>query len=59
MQELVAEKIQTIDQAVEDVTVICHDLPEETGLLGLNFLRHSDFEINYSTSTHALSPASS
>lgn len=62
VREVVVEKIQAIDQAVEDVTVICHDLPEETdldGLLGLNFLRHLDIQINYSTSTLALSPLSS
>jgi predicted aspartyl protease len=61
-KQLTVEKIQAIDQAVDDVTVICHDLPEETGLdglLGLNFLRHFDIEINYSTSTLALSPISS
>ena len=56
---LMVEKIQAIDQLVENLQVICHDLPESSGVdgvLGLNFLRQFDTEIRYSDSTLTLSP---
>ncbi|MFQ5708841.1 MAG: retroviral-like aspartic protease family protein [bacterium] len=62
VQELNVQKLQAIDQAVENLMVICHDLPEETGLdglLGLNFLRHFDLAINWSNSTLSLVASSS
>ena len=37
--------------AVQNMDVLCHDLPEGScvdGLLGLNFLRMFDFEVKYS-----------
>ncbi|MBI4530449.1 MAG: retroviral-like aspartic protease family protein [Candidatus Latescibacteria bacterium] len=50
-------RIETVGQAVDDIDVICHDLPEESqidGLLGLNFLRHFDLTIRYSDGTLSL-----
>jgi Aspartyl protease len=49
-------RIEAIGQSVNDIDVICHDLPEEShiyGLLGLNVLRHFDQTIRYSCSTHS------
>lgn len=54
VKELIVQEIQAIDRTVENMTVICHDLPEESGLdglLGLNFLCNVDTEINYSNHT--------
>jgi len=59
VKELIVLEIHAIDRAVKNMTVICHDLPEESGLdglLGLNFLRHFDTEINYSNNTLILKP---
>lgn len=50
-------RIEAIGQSVDDIDVICHDLPEEShidGLLGLNFLRHFDQTIRYSDATLCL-----
>ncbi|HEX9655191.1 MAG TPA: retroviral-like aspartic protease family protein [bacterium] len=58
-RELVIERLDSIGQSVHELRVICHDLPEESGLdglLGLNFLRHFDTEINYSNGTLVLKP---
>lgn len=44
-------RIAALGMAVENIDVLCHDLPEGScvdGLLGLNFLRMFDFEIRYS-----------
>ncbi len=57
VRELAVRKIQAFDQTLENLTVLCHDLPEESGidgLLGLNFLRLFDIEIKYSDSTLTL-----
>lgn len=51
------QKIVVAEQIVENLTVTCYNLPQECGLdglLGLNFLRHFDTEINYSNSTLVL-----
>lgn len=59
VKALVVEKIQAIDQTLENFSIICHDLPEESGVdgvLGLNFLRHFDIEIRYSDNTISLQP---
>lgn len=61
VRELVVHEIRAIDRAVKNLSVICHDLPEESGLdglLGLNFLRQFDTEINYSNNTLILKPIS-
>ena len=45
------KKMTALGMAVEDIKILCHDLPEGScvdGLLGLNFLRMFDFEIRYS-----------
>ena len=48
------KKMTSLGMAVQDIDVLCHDLPEGScvdGLLGLNFLRMFDFEIKYSQGT--------
>lgn len=55
--ELQIQKIQALDHEIENMVVLCHDLPEESGLdglLGLNFLRRFDIAIKYSDSTLTL-----
>ena len=55
--ELQIQKIQALDHEIENMVVLCHDLPEESaldGLLGLNFLRKFDIAITYSDSTLTL-----
>ncbi len=40
------------DEKLDNVEVLCHDLPDEAyieGLLGLNFLNNFDFTIEYSS----------
>ncbi|MFQ5632600.1 MAG: hypothetical protein ACE5I1_27850 [bacterium] len=56
---MVVDKIQAIDQSLENLTVIRRDLPEESGVdgvFGLNFLRRFDTEIKYSDNTLSLQP---
>jgi predicted aspartyl protease len=53
------DRIEAANQQVNDLTVTCFNLPEQSGLdglLGLNFLRHFDTEINYSNHTLVLKP---
>ena len=48
------KSLRALGIEVNDLEVLCHDLPEESGivgLLGLNFLRRLDFCINYSKGT--------
>ena len=48
------KKMTSLGMAVQDIDVLCHDLPEGScvdGLLGLNFLMMFDFEIKYSQGT--------
>lgn len=52
-------KMVVAGQQVKNLTVTCFSLPQESGLdglLGLNFLRYFDIEINYSNSTLILKP---
>ncbi len=52
-------KLTAIGETVENIDVVCHDLPEGSiieGLLGLNFLRHFDVNISFSTGTIELHP---
>jgi predicted aspartyl protease len=52
--QVTVQMLEAADQRVENLAVICHNLPEESGLdglLGLNFLSHFDTEINYSSGT--------
>lgn len=58
-QQVTVQKLNVADQQVKNLTVTCFNLPQESGLdglLGLNFLRHFDTEINYSNSTLILKP---
>ena len=51
---ITVESIQLADLRAEAVDVICHDIPEITGiegLLGLSFLRHFRTLIDYTTGT--------
>jgi predicted aspartyl protease len=52
-------RVEAINQTVENIEVVCHDRPEESGidgLRGLNFLCHFDIEINYSNAMIVLKP---
>ena len=47
-------KLTAIGETVGNIDVVCHDLPDGSiieGLLGLNFLRHFDVNISFSTGT--------
>ena len=51
---IAVHKLTAIGETVENIDVVCHDLPEGSiieGLLGLNFLRHFDVNISFSTGT--------
>ena len=52
-------RLTTIGETIENIDVLCHDLPKNSpikGLLGLNFLRHFDVNISFSTGTIELHP---
>ncbi len=56
---ITVRKLTAIGEAVENIDVLCHDLPAEStidGVLGLNFLRHFDVNISFSTGTIELHP---
>ena len=56
---IAVRKLTAIGETVENVDVVCHDLPEGSiieGLLGLNFLRHFDLNISFLTGTIELRP---
>lgn len=56
---ITVRKLTAIGETVENVDVVCHDLPEGSiieGLLGLNFLRYFDVTISFSTGTIELRP---
>lgn len=49
---ITVRNLTAIGETVEDIDVLCHDLPENSiveGLLGLNFLQHFDISILFST----------
>lgn len=51
---ITVRELTAIGETVENVDVVCHDLPEGSiieGLLGLNFLRHFDVNISFLTGT--------
>ena len=53
-KRITVRKLTAIGETVENIDVVCHDLPEGSiieGLLGLNFLRHFDVNISFSTGT--------
>ena len=56
---ITVRKLTALGQTVEDIDVLCHDLPENSiidGLLGMNFLEHFDIDISFSTGTIELHP---
>lgn len=56
---ITVRRLTAIGETVENIDVLCHDLPEEStidGVLGLNFLRHFDVNISFSTGTVELHP---
>ena len=58
-KRITVRKLTAIGETVESIDVVCHDLPEGSiieGLLGLNFLRHFDVNISFSTGTIELRP---
>ncbi len=58
-KRITVRKLTAIGETVENIDVVCHDLPEDSiieGLLGLNFLRHFDVNISFSTGTIELRP---
>ena len=59
---LTVRELTAIGETVENVDVVCHNLPEGSlieGLFGLNFLRHFDVNISFLTGTIELRPHSS
>ena len=56
---ITVRKLTALGQTVEDIDVLCHDLPENSiidGLLGMNFLEHFDIDSSFSTGTIELHP---
>lgn len=56
---ITVRNLTAIGETVENIDVLCHDLPEDAiveGLLGLNFLQHFDVNISFSTGTIELHP---
>lgn len=56
---ITVRKLTAIGETIENIDVLCHDLPRNSpikGLLGLNFLRHFDLNVSFSTGTIELRP---
>ena len=56
---ITVRQLTAIGETVEDIDVLCHDLPNESkvrGLLGLNFLERFDINISFSTGTIEICP---
>lgn len=56
---ITVRKLTAAGETIEDVDVLCHDLPGNSGikgLLGLNFLKHFELNISFSTGTIELHP---
>lgn len=56
---ITARKLTAIGESVENIDVVCHDLPFGStidGVLGLDFLKHFDMNISFSTGTIELHP---
>lgn len=48
--QLTVQAVRYLGHTVQNVEVICHDLPAQSpvkGLLGLNFLRHFNVHLNF------------
>lgn len=51
---ITVRKLTAIGETIENIDVVCHDLPFRStidGVLGLNFLSHFDLNISFSTGT--------
>ena len=58
-KRITVRRLTAIGETIENIDVLCHDLPGNSpikGLLGLNFLRHFDVNISFSTGTIELHP---
>ncbi len=56
---ITARKLTAIGETVENIDVVCHDLPFGStidGVLGLNFLSHFDIKISFSAGIIELHP---
>lgn len=56
---ITVRKLTAVGETIEDVDVLCHDLRGNSGikgLLGLNFLKHFELNISFSTGTIELHP---
>lgn len=56
---ITARKLTAIGETVENIDVLCHDLPFGStidGVLGLNFLSHFDLNISFSRGIIELKP---
>ncbi len=56
---ITVRQLTAIGETVEDIDVLCHDLPSESivrRLLGLNFLERFDINISFSTGTIEIRP---
>ena len=56
---ITVRKLTAIGETVEDIEVLCHNLPGNSaikGLLGLNFLKHFNVNISFSTGTIEVHP---
>ena len=59
MKRITVRKLTAIGETVENIDVLCHDLPADAiidDVLGLNFLAHFDVNISFSTGTLELHP---
>ena len=58
-KRITVRQLTAIGETVENIDVVCRDLPEGSiieGLLGLDFLRHFDVNISFSTGTIEIHP---
>lgn len=56
---ITVRQLTAIGETVENIDVLCHNLPEGSvveGLLGLNFLAHFNIDISFSTGTIEIQP---
>ena len=56
---ITVSRLTAIGETVENIDVLCHNLPTSLrveGLLGLNFLEHFDLNISFSTRTIEIHP---
>lgn len=59
MKRITVQRLTAIGETVENIDVLCHDLPADAiidGVLGLNFLVHFDVNISFSRGTIELHP---